>query len=199
MRLDVSSDYCPRYNYTLIGDTIKIKDPIPPSSFTLFVLANIDTMLIPKKVDSGYVQYKWIPSYNLNNPFIPNPIYRGSNDIEYTLLRMDTTTGCKIFDIYKLDVSEDVVVNVPNAFTPNGDNLNDYFKIEYGAGVKTLITYTIFNRFGKIVFQTNDLSKGWDGKCNGFDQEMDAYTYFIEYLTYKDLKVRKTGSFVLLR
>jgi gliding motility-associated-like protein len=199
MRLNVTSDYCPKYNYTLIGDTITIQDPILPSKFTLFVLANQDTMLIPKKVDSGYVQYQWIPSFYLSNPFIPNPIFKGPNDIDYTLLRMDTTTGCKIFDEYHLDVSEDVVVNVPNAFTPNGDNLNDVFKIEYGAGVKTLLTYTVFNRFGKIVFQTNDLSKGWDGKCNGFDQEMDAYTYLIEYITYKDLKVRKTGSFILLR
>ena len=199
MRLAVTSDYCPRYNYTLIGDTIQIKDPIPPSKFTLFVLANIDTILMPKKVDSGYVQYQWIPSFHLSNPLIPNPIFKGPSDIDYTLLRIDTTTGCKILDEYHLDVSEDVVVNVPNAFTPNGDNLNDYFKIEYGAGVKTLLTYTVFNRFGKIVFQTNDLSKGWDGKCNGFDQEMDAYTYLIEYITYKDLKVRKTGSFVLLR
>jgi gliding motility-associated-like protein len=199
MRLTVSSDYCPKYNYTLMGDTIQIKDPIPPSKFTLFVLANQDTMLMPKKVDSGYVQYQWIPSFNLNNPYIPNPIFRGPNDIDYTLLRIDTTTGCKILDEYHLDVSEEVVVTVPNAFTPNGDNLNDLFKIEYGAGVKTLLTYTIFNRFGKVVFQTNDLSKGWDGKNNGFDQEMDAYTYLIEYITYKDLKVRKTGSFILLR
>jgi gliding motility-associated-like protein len=199
MRLDVTSDYCPKYNYTLIGDTITIQNPIPPSKFTLFILAHQDTMLIPKKVDSGYVQYQWIPSFYLSNPFIPNPIFKGPNDIDYTLLRMDTTTGCKIVDEYHLDVSEDVVVNVPNAFTPNGDNLNDVFKIEYGAGVKTLLTYTVFNRFGKIVFQTNDLYKGWDGKCNGFDQEMDAYTYLIEYITYKDLKVRKTGSFILLR
>ena len=88
---------------------------------------------------------------------------------------------------------------VPKAFTPNRDNLNDILKIEAGAGVKMLKSFIIFNRFGKIVFQTNDITKGWDGRYNGYDQEMDAYSYLIDYITYKDISQRKTGSFILMR
>ena len=112
---------------------------------------------------------------------------------------MDPLTGCKILDIYKLEVSNDIVVAIPKAFTPNHDNLNDVIKIEYGAGVKLLKTFTIFNRFGKIVFQTNDITKGWDGMYNGYEQEMDAYSYLIDYVTFKDVSMRKTGSFILMR
>ena len=72
-------------------------------------------------------------------------------------------------------------------------------KIEYGAGLKTFNFLRIFNRFGKIVFQTNRLTDSWDGKYNGLDQEMDAYTYLIDYVTYKDEHITKTGSFLLLR
>jgi gliding motility-associated-like protein len=88
---------------------------------------------------------------------------------------------------------------VPKAWTPNRDNLNDVLKIEYGAGLKTFNFFRIFNRFGKIVFQTNRLTDSWDGKFNGIDQEMDAYTYLIDYVTYKDEHITKTGSFILLR
>jgi gliding motility-associated-like protein len=197
--LKVTNDYCPKYNYALVGDSIQIITPLPPKNFTLFVLSAIDTLLSPKRVETGYTNYTWIPAFNLSNPNIPNPIFNGDRNIDYTLQLLDTLTGCKILDIYKLDVSTDVVVNVPKAFTPNHDNLNDYIKIEYGAGVKALKSFIIFNRFGKIVFQTNDITKGWDGRFNGYDQEMDGYSYLIDYITYKDIPMRKTGSFILMR
>jgi len=199
VKLNVTNDYCPKYEYALVGDTIQIIDPIEPKEFTLFVLADQDTILSPKRVDPSYTQYSWIPAFNLSNPNIQNPIFNGGYSINYTLQIMDPNTGCKILDVYKLDVSSDVVVAVPKAFTPNNDNLNDLLKIEAGAGVKILKSFTIFNRFGKMVFQTNDITKGWDGRYNGYDQEMDAYSYLIDYVTYKDISLRKTGSFILMR
>ena len=197
--LRVTNDYCPKYEYAIQSDSIKIINPIDPSQFTLFLLADQDTMLSPKRIDSGYIQYTWIPGSNLSNAHIQNPIFRGTDNIAYTLLRVDPLTGCKIYDNYTIDVSKNVVVAIPKAFTPNGDNLNDVLKIEYGAGVSALNTFAIYNRFGKMVFQTNDITKGWDGRFNGVDQDMDAYTYYIDYLTYKGENKRKTGSFILLR
>ena len=199
IKLNVTNDYCPKYEYILIGDTLQVIDPIPPKDFTLFVLADQDTVLSPKRLDPNYTQYTWIPAFNLSNPNIPNPIFNSARSTVYTLQILDPLTGCKILDIYKIDVSNDVVVAVPKAFTPNRDNLNDVLKIEAGAGVKMLKSFIIFNRFGKIVFQTNDMTKGWDGKYNGYDQEMDAYSYLIDYVTYKDVSLRKTGSFILMR
>ena len=199
IKLNVTNDFCPKYNYAIIGDTIRIVNPPDSATFTLFVLADQDTLLSSKKIDSGYINYTWSPQRNLSNPYIPNPVFRGNNNMDYTLLRMNPNTGCKIYDNYHLEVSNDLFVIVPKAFTPNNDNLNDQIKIEYGAGVKTLNRFVIFNRFGKIVFETNDISQGWDGRVNGFDQEMDAYTYFIDFVTYKDIPIKKTGSFILLR
>ena len=199
VKLNVTNDYCPKYEYGLIGDTIQVIEPLPTKNFTLFILADQDTLLSPKRLNPNYTQYTWMPAFNLSNPNIPNPIFNGSRNTEYTLQIVDPLTGCKILDIYKLEVSNDIVVAVPKAFTPNHDNLNDVIKIEYGAGVKLLKTFTIFNRFGKIVFQTNDITKGWDGMYNGYEQEMDAYSYLIDYVTFKDVSMRKTGSFILMR
>ncbi len=199
IKLSVKNDYCPKYEYQLDGDSVKVVAPLPPSKFTLFVLADQDTLLSPKKIDSGYIQYKWAPSFNLSNPLIPNPLFRANKSIEYVLNRVDPVTGCFINDVYFIDVSNAIVVSIPKAFTPNRDNLNDVLKIEYGAGLKTFNFFRIFNRFGKIVFQTNRITDSWDGRFNGLDQEMDAYTYLIDYVTYKDEHITKTGSFILLR
>ena len=199
IKLSVKNDYCPKYEYQLDGDSVKVVAPLPPSKFTLFVLADQDTLLSPKKIDSGYIQYKWTPSFNLSNPLIPNPLFRANRSIEYVLNRVDPVTGCFINDVYYIDVSNAIVVSIPKAFTPNRDNLNDVLKIEYGAGLKTFNFFRIFNRFGKIVFQTNSITDSWDGRFNGLDQEMDAYTYLIDYVTYKDEHITKTGSFILLR
>ncbi len=199
IKLSVKNDYCPKYEYQLNGDSVKVVAPLPPTKFTLFVLADQDTLLGPKKIDSGYINYKWAPGFNLSNPFIPNPMFRANSSIEYILKRTDPVTECFINDVYYIDVSTAIVVSIPKAFTPNRDNLNDILKIEYGAGLKTFNYFRIYNRFGKIIFQTNRLTDSWDGKFNGIDQEMDAYTYLIDYVTYKDEHITKTGSFLLLR
>ena len=199
VKLAITNDYCPKYEQFLKGDSVKVVLPISPSIFTLFVLADIDTVLSPLRKDPGYTQFAWNPSTYLNNPLIERPLFKSNKSINYTLTRTEVLTACKVEDTYKMDVSNLVVVSIPRAFTPNNDNLNDILKIEYGAGLKVFNFLKIFNRWGNIVFQTTNLNQGWDGNMNGIPQEMDAYTYFISYVTYKDEPVSKTGSFILLR
>jgi len=167
------------------------------------LLAEMDTMLSPLRIDTGYTQYQWAPARYLSNPLNATPIFNGpaslGTTIDYTLTRTNPTTSCAVADVYKLDISSDVVVAIPKAFTPNGDNLNDVLKIELGAGLTSLVRFTIFNRWGKIVFHTQSVTEGWDGKTNGVAQEMDAYTYFIEYINYKNERLKKVGSVILLR
>ncbi len=199
IQLKVTNDYCPKYEYALVGDTVHVKDPLTPSLFTLYLLAEQDTLLNPMKIDAGYNSYQWNPTTYLSDAFIANPILRPYKSVTYSLTRIDTLTGCKVEDVYNVDVSSEIVVAIPKAFTPNGDNLNDLLKVEYGAGLKTFNQFAVFNRFGKIVFQTNNLNRGWDGRYNGIDQDMDAYTYLIDYITYKEERIKKTGSVLLMR
>ena len=199
VKLKITNDYCKKYEYQLIGDSIKVIDPVSPTNFTLFILADVDSLFSPFKKDSGYTIYRWNPMTYLSDAFIPTPLFRSNKSIEYTLSRIDPITSCKVDDMYKIEVSPDVIVAVPKAFTPNGDNLNDILKLINGAGLKQFNSIKIFNRFGKIVYMSTNLSEGWDGKFNGIDQEMDAYTYLIDYITYKDEHITKTGSVILLR
>lgn len=69
---------------------------------------------------------------------------------------------------------------VPNAFTPNGDNLNDLFMPGLNVGLKAY-EMKIYNRWGKVVFATNDVGSGWDGRYMGAVQPQDVYIWYIKY------------------
>lgn len=199
IKLTATNDYCPKYEQFLHGDSIKVVLPVAPSQFTLFVLSEIDTLFTPLKYDIGYNQFQWYPSTFLSNASIEHPIFNGNKSINYILTRTNPISACKVDDLYKIDVSNDVVIAIPKAFTPNGDNLNDVLKIQYGAGLKTFNFLKIFNRWGNLVFMSTNVNQGWDGTFNGVPQEMDAYTYYMSYITFKNEPVSKTGSFILLR
>jgi gliding motility-associated-like protein len=165
----------------------------------MFVLSNIDTLFTNIKLDSGYTSYSWSPGIYLSNPTIAYPVFNANRSMDYILTRTDTVSYCQIADQYHIIVSDEVVVAIPKAFTPNNDGLNDLLKVEYGAGLRQFNFIKIFNRWGKLVYESNNIYNGWDGKFNGIDQEMDSYTYLIDYITYKNERISKTGSLILLR
>jgi gliding motility-associated-like protein len=199
IKLAYTNDFCPKYNDSVSGSTIKVVDPLTGADYTMFVLSGTDTTLVNIKMDSGYTQYAWSPGIYLSNPNIKSPLFNAVRTTDYILTRTDTSSHCQIADNYHIIVSNEIVVAIPKAFTPNNDGLNDVLKIEYGAGLKQFNFLKIFNRWGSLVFETNNINASWDGKVNGRDQDTDAYTYLIDYITYKNEHIAKTGSVILLR
>ncbi len=199
INVKVTNDFCPSYNYDIKGDSLDVVLPVKPANYTYFVLADIDTILHPLKVDSGYTQYTWLPNINLSNNKLMKPNFKSNVSITYLLTRTDSVSKCKVVDNYYIDVSNTVAITLPKAFTPNGDNLNDLLKIEYGAGVKQFNYLQIFNRWGNMVFYTKNINEGWDGKYLNNNQEMDAYNYVIDFVNYRGEHVNKTGSVILIR
>ena len=199
IKLSYTHDFCPKYNGSFVGDSIKVVDPLTGSDYTMFVLAGTDTTLVNIKTDSGYTQYAWSPGMYLSNPNLKSPLFTAIRTTDYILTRTDTSSHCEIADNYHIIVSGDVVVVIPKAFTPNNDGLNDVLKIEYGAGLSQFNYIKIFNRWGRLVFESNNVNASWDGKVNGRDQDTDAYSYLIDYITYKNEHISKTGSVILLR
>ena len=88
-------------------------------------------------------------------------------------------------------------VFTPNAFTVNGDGLNDVFKPTYINIVSAV--FKIYDRWGKLVFETNDMNKGWDGKQNGQAMPADVYVYLIDYTDINNLVSATSGNVTLLR
>jgi len=120
------------------------------------------------------------------NPFIEYPAIAGSYPVN---LEVGTVQGC--FD----DTTGFIVIEpvyafyIPNAFTPNSNGLNETF---YPVGLSIVeadYNFMIFDRWGKLLFQTNDLSEGWDGKHKNELVPNDVYAWRIELrkdLTIKD-------------
>ena len=96
-------------------------------------------------------------------------------------------------------VSCDCKTFIPTAFSPNGDGKNDLFEVRMDCLKMILFDFTVYNRYGQQLFQSNINTKGWDGYFNG--QPLDAGTYFF-YLRYKtdtgDIIVKK-GDINLIR
>ena len=87
---------------------------------------------------------------------------------------------------------------LPGAFTPNNDNLNDVFRIIYPFEVRKF-SLVVYNRFGEKVFETNDMTKGWNGTFGGVQQPMGTFVWMAS-LTDKDGMVKTAkGTVVLIR
>ncbi len=79
-------------------------------------------------------------------------------------------------------------VNIPNAFTPNGDGKNDMFRVLFDF-IPDDFYLVIYNRYGNKIFETTDPFNGWDGTAGGTKVQMGAYAYSLKY-TAKDGRTR---------
>ena len=89
------------------------------------------------------------------------------------------------------------LLDVPNAFTPGRFGTNGIVKVA-GFGIGKM-SWKIYNRWGQIVFQTNERKQGWDGTFKGTVQAMDVYTYTLDVEFTDGKKIKKTGDITLLR
>ena len=88
---------------------------------------------------------------------------------------------------------------IPNAFTPNNDGKNDLFKPLIFGRIMAY-HFTIFNRFGQLVFQTSEINKGWDGTLlSGNIQDIESYVWVCSYQLDGEKMVIKKGTVTLLR
>jgi gliding motility-associated-like protein len=155
-------------------------------------------VIIPGYAGTGF-NYTWTPITNLSCTNCPYPVSSTLEDITYTAFVMDTMgcfTGTNTFFI---DVEPKSSVDVPTAFTPNGDGINDIIYVD-GWGIKKLNFFRIYNRWGQLLFESNDMKVGWDGTYNGVPQNMETYVWQVSVESYIDSEpLFKTSTFKLIR
>ncbi len=145
---------------------------------------------------SGTVSsYIWSPSSSLANPLLLNastiPLH---NDMIYTLTVI-SDKGCR--GVGKAAVRIFTSLYMPNAFTPNGDGVNDQFRIPARTTIQ-LKEFSIYNRWGELVFTTSQAAQGWDGTYQGKKQNTGVYIYVIRGATINgDISVK--GHVMLIR
>lgn len=147
---------------------------------------------------SGGLQYEWTPGRPLlNDPDIANPVAILNNTTTFSLIVKDAI-GCKGYDTVKITVIKGTDIAVPSAFTPNRDGYNDILR-PLGTEIERLDYFRIYNRYGELLFETHDISKGWDGTYKGKDQNMGNYMWVLKALDRKKTIRTMRGSVVLIR
>lgn len=122
------------------------------------------------------ISYAWISSPYISNELLLNPSVNPPVDTKF-ILRVNSLNGCGTdYDTTTVHVYKQVFI--PNAFTPNGDNINDTWYIPALNAFREFDLY-VYNRFGEVVYHLKNENKRWDGKFKGKDLPVGAYTYAI--------------------
>lgn len=147
--------------------------------------------------------YLWTPSdfLSCNNCAFPN----GINDhTQQYIIKVTSDSGCVASDSVIISIAcKYANLLMPKAFTPNNDNLNDYF-YPISVGIKLINRFIIYDRKGQVVFEArnftpNNRNLGWDGRFKGAEQSIGTYVYILEAICDLGEKLFKKDSFLLLR
>jgi gliding motility-associated-like protein len=107
--------------------------------------------------------------------------------------------GCSKVVQKPIKVYVSCMIDVPNAFTPNGDRKND-FLYPLNAVKADQLEFTVYNRWGQVVFRTNNWKQGWDGRLKGQEQPTGTYVWLLRYINRDTGKrVERKGYSVLIR
>jgi gliding motility-associated-like protein len=149
-------------------------------------------------IATGSTNYLWSPPQWLNNIGIANPVALPQNDVEY-IVKVSNDVGCFNIDSIRVHVFKlEAGLYIPNAFTPNGDGLNDVFR-PVALGMQSLDKFMVYNRFGQLLYSSTNTKSGWDGSFAGKKQEAGTYIWYAEGIDYLQHKIIKKGFVVLVR
>lgn len=147
--------------------------------------------------------YLWTPSDLLTCSTCAIPKGVNNRTQEY-IIQVTSDSGCIATDSVNISIEcKYANLFMPKAFTPNNDNLNDYF-YPITIGVKLITRFIIYDRKGQVVFEAKNITPnnktiGWDGRFKGADQSIGTYVYILEAVCDLGGKLFKKDSFVLLR
>jgi len=143
------------------GDITVLPNPIANAGLDAVIYSGESTQLI----GSGGVDYLWNPPSDLSCTACSNPIATPDITTMYILTVTDAN-GCSDTDSVVISLLfDEQELFIPNAFSPNGDYHNDLFEIE-GSGLNDFYI-RVFNRWGELIFESDDQSISWDGLDKG--------------------------------
>ncbi len=175
---------------SIITTNLKV---IPPPELNFIkdtVICKGKTMLLD--ASNQYSTYLWQDSSK-------NPTYTIRQEGIYWV-KVSVDSNCVVIDSIKIQYQDCFIpIYIPNSFTPNGDGLNDEFKIETMAEFSEFKMY-IYDRWGELLFESDDKTYAWDGTYKGKKVNNDIYVYIIKGTTkYYNEQIRRTGRVTVVR
>jgi gliding motility-associated-like protein len=198
-----------RDNHACFTDTAKIKLVVgEPTFFTLAadtaVQAGVQFMLVPNSNQLENIRrWKWTGNAIFTCDNCQTTIAKVSNDAEI-ICTGTNLYGCNTVDTISIKTfCPNSEIFIPNAFSPDGDGINDILFIQ-GSGIKLIKSFKIYSRWGELVFErTNflpgDPSNGWDGKIRGKAASQDVFVYICEAICDKGIPATFKGNVAVLK
>ena len=194
MSLSVSTAKCP-FPLSIQKRFVKIERPVPGiNNPVAYAVANLPQTLQARPVG---VSALWTPATNLDNAASYKPVFTSDAEKTYTI-KLTTSAGCITVDTQLVKINKSIVIYVPNAFTPNSDNLNDVLK-PFMIGIKELVYFKIFNRWGELVYETKSINQGWDGRYKGIPVQSHTLIWILQGIGADNKIYNAKGSTVLIR
>lgn len=157
------------------------------------------TVQLQTPFNSNYA-YAWLPIDLISSSTIYNPTTQLTQNTWY-YVNVTDRNNCKNKDSILIRVQQnncDAEFFIPNAFSPNGDGINDIFRARYPCPVEEYYMI-VYNRWGLKVFESNDINLGWDGRYNGEREQAEVYAFYVEYKPVGSaIKIAKKGNVTLL-
>ncbi|MCB0640653.1 MAG: PKD domain-containing protein [Phaeodactylibacter sp.] len=188
-------------------DTAKTFVQVIDVETALFAQADPDTIILDSGQfsqlttnDSLNYSYIWEPAGSLSDNTIFNPIASPEETTTYTVT-VEGIAGCTSTRTVTVVVinpdCEEPFIFVPTGFTPNDDGINDVLYVR-GNNIDELY-FTVYNRWGQKLFETEDVNVGWDGTYKGERLPPDVYGYYIRAKCYNSEEFFKKGNITLIR
>lgn len=155
------------------------------------------TATSPQITNYATANFAWSPPLGLNDPNVQSPITVLQADQSYTV-NVTTDLGCVGSATVNLTVKRRENIQVPTAFSPNRDGKNEVL-VPIINDIATIRYFRIYNRWGQVVFFTNQLNTGWDGSFKGSAAVSGTYVWEIEGVSGKGAVINKRGSVLLLQ
>lgn len=176
-------------------DTISVEATANPK--VTFVGDTVQLHVVP----SGYT-YRWTPGKYLDDPRSQSPkASMDSAGLYIFTVHVSDHAGCEVgYDTVHVRVRPLNCIDnvfVPTAFSPNDDGINDVLYVR--SFVIESLEFSIYDRWGKRIFTTNDINRGWDGTINGVPAQPDVYNYLLKYRCVTGEDYSRTGNVTLLR
>ncbi|MFH2096887.1 MAG: PKD domain-containing protein, partial [Bacteroidota bacterium] len=163
---------------------------------TTIIIGEIAPLYI--SADQANVSYLWSPQIAISCTTCSNPIVMPLTTTEYTVVYEDSLQ-CFSPEVHIIvQVIDDYSLDMPLAFTPNGDGINDIVYVR-GWGIKNLMEFKVYDRWGQLIFFTDDIRIGWDGTYKGTMQNIDTYAYYVKAMLYNGNTIDKKGTISLLK
>ncbi len=100
-------------------------------------------------------------------------------------------------DSLYIDVMWKFSLDMPSLFSPNGDGRNDFLYVR-GWGIRELLEFSVYNRWGERIYWSNDMEQGWDGTYKGVMQPAETYFYYVRVRMFSEEIFEKSGSTTLI-